>query len=222
MIRIPTALSTTRLSTTRIVGGILAVVVVLGVASACGGGSSSGTSANAATTLTAALKLQQEGKYSDAAQLYQQVIATQPGNLYAQYDLGVVRQATRDSVGALSAYGAALTINPKYVPALYNEATIYATTDPVLAISLYRQIVGLQPIAPTAYLNLGFLEIKHGAPKQGARDLATAVKQDSALLARVPKNLQALVTSLNSPAPTTTPSSQHTPKQSITPTTSSS
>jgi tetratricopeptide (TPR) repeat protein len=217
MIRIPIA----RLSTTRNVGGMLAIVVLLALATACGGGSS-GKSANAATTLTAALKLQQQGKYSDAAQLYQQVIATQPDNLYAQYDLGVVRQATSDSVGALSAYGAALTINPKYVPALYNEATIYATTDPVLAISLYRQIVALQPTAPTAYLNLGFLEIKHGAPKQGARDLATAVTQDSALLARVPKSLQSLVIALTSPKPTTTPSTHTTPKQSTTPTTSPS
>jgi tetratricopeptide (TPR) repeat protein len=222
MIRIPTAPSTTRLSTPRKVGGMLAVVVVLAVATACGGSSSGGKTANAATTLTAALKLQQQGKYSDAAQLYQQVIATQPDNLYAQYDLGVVRQATRDSVGALSAYGAALTINPKYVPALYNEATIYATTDPVLAISLYRQIVALQPNAPTAYLNLGFLEIKHGAPKRGARDLATAVTQDSSLLARVPKSLQPLVTALTSPKPTTSASTHSTPKQSTTPTTSPS
>ena len=71
-----------------------------------------------------------------------------------------------------------MTINPNYVPALYNEATIYATTDPVPAISLYRHIVKIQPTAPTAYLNLGFLEITHGEPKQGVKSLATAVKPD--------------------------------------------
>jgi tetratricopeptide (TPR) repeat protein len=190
-------------------------------AAGCGGGSS-GQSPNAATTLSAALKLQQQGKYDDAAQLYQQVIATQPNNLFAQYDLGVVRQATNNPVGALSAYGAALTINPKYVPALYNEATIYAVTDPVLAISLYREIVRLQPTAPTAYLNLGFLEIKHGAPKQGVSDLATAVKQDSSLLSRVPKNLQGVVAALNSPTPTNSATPQGSPKSTVTPTTSPS
>jgi tetratricopeptide (TPR) repeat protein len=150
------------------------VVGLVMVASACGGGSSASGAKNPDATFKAALQLQKQGKLSAAAQLYQQVITAEPNNVFARYDLGVVDQASNDPVGALQAYGEALTINPKYVPALYNEATIYATTDPISAISLYRQIVALQPTAPTAYLNLGLLEIKHGAPKQGVSDLTSS------------------------------------------------
>jgi tetratricopeptide (TPR) repeat protein len=199
----------------RIAGSTLAVIALLAVATACGG-SSSGAGANPALTLSAGLKLQAAGNFGQAAQLYQQVIAAQPKNAYAQYDLGVVDQATSNPVGALAAYGAALTINPKYVPALYNEATIYTVTDPVLAISLYRQIVVLQPIASTAYLNLGFLEIKNGEAKQGVHDLAVAIQQDSTLLARVPKHLQRLVSALAAPPASPSPTPTHTPSTSST------
>jgi tetratricopeptide (TPR) repeat protein len=203
----------------RAVGAALATITVIAVASGCGGGSS-GHTASPATTLEAGLKLQQQGKLSEAAQLYQQVITAQPNNVFAHYDLGVVEQASSNPIAALASYGSALTINPKYVPALYNQATIYAATDPALAISLYRQVVGLQPTAPTAYLNLGLLEIKHDAPKRGVADLAKAITQDPTLLARVPKNLQALVqrvagsstasTSTSSPPPASTPSASST------------
>lgn len=212
MSRTPTPSSTHRVLD---VCRALTVIALVAVASACGG-SSGGNTQNPAATLGAALKLQQQGNYGQAAQLYQQVIAAQPNNAYAHYDLGVVDQATSNPVAALAAYGAALTINPKYVPALFNEATIYTTTDPASAISLYRQIVVLQPIASTAYLNLGFLEIKHGAPKQGVSDLAKAIGQDSSLLSRVPKSMQAAVTALASgvkttPPPTTKPSGTTSP-----------
>jgi tetratricopeptide (TPR) repeat protein len=202
----------------------LIVLALVAVASACGGGSSSNGVKNPDATFKAALQLQKQGKLSAAAQLYQQVITAEPNNVFARYDLGVVDQASNDPVGALQAYGEALTINPKYVPALYNEATIYATTDPISAISLYRQIVALQPTAPTAYLNLGLLEIKHGAPKQGVSDLTTAVKQDGTLLATLPKHLQGLVSALASPAPPSTsptsPATKHSHGASSTSSTS--
>jgi tetratricopeptide (TPR) repeat protein len=194
----------------RAAGTMLATVAVVTVVSGCSG-SSGGHTASPAVTLAAGLKLQQQGKLSEAAQLYQQVIAAQPNNLYAHYDLGVVEQDSADPVAALAAYGSALTINPKYVPALYNQATIYATTDAVLAISLYRQIVVLQPTAPTAYLNLGLLEVKHDAPRRGVADLAKAITQDPTLLSRVPKHLQTLVQGVAGPASSTSPSTSTTP-----------
>jgi tetratricopeptide (TPR) repeat protein len=185
--------------------GLAAVIVTLLIgASACGGSSSGGSSADPGVTLKAAVKLQDVGNVTAAKQLYLQVIKTQPSNYFAQYDLGVIAQNTGDSPGALSYYGAALTANPKYVPALYNEATIYAITDPVLAISIYRQVISLQPNAPTASLNLGLLEIKHNAPKRGVKDLAQAVADDSALLAQVPKHLRQLVQAVGASAPSTT------------------
>lgn len=200
----PAAAATFRCIVYAVLAGAIATVV-----GACGGASSGGAkNAGPGATLAAALQLQQQGKLNEAKQLYLQVIKAQPKNYYAQYDLGVIAQTAGDNGGALSYYGAALTANPKYVPALYNEATIYATSDPTLAISTYRQVIALQPVAPTAELNLGLLEVKHGAPHKGVNDLAVAITQDPSLLAKVPKHLRTLVQTVassatSSPSPST-------------------
>jgi Tfp pilus assembly protein PilF len=181
---------------------VLALVTVLG---GCGGSSSGGDAKTAtpAANLAAAIQLQQQGKLGEAKDLYEKVVQAQPGNYYAQYDLGVIAQHDGDTSEALSDYGAALTANPKYVPALYNEATIYGVTDPALAISIYRHVIALQPVAATAELNLGLLEVKNGQPKQGVRDLALAVSEDGSLVSLIPANLRALVRAVR---PASTPS----------------
>lgn len=193
--------------------GVAVAAVVLSIATACGGGGSD-KPPPAAVTLATALKLQQAGQLNQAKQLYEQVVKVQPKNVFAQYDLGVIAQQQGDNATALADYGAALAANPRYVPALYNQATIYGATDPPLAISTYRHIIVLQPVAPTALLNLGLLEVKQGEPKRGVDDLASAVAQDGTLLAQIPKHLQALVsavaptsTSTSSPPPTSTTTS---------------
>ncbi len=201
----------TRRSALRSAGWSLAVVAILAVATACGSGSSGGHKASPGTTLNAAIALEKKGDTSQAKQLFLQVIKAQPNNFYAQYDLGVIAQNAGDNPGALAYYGAALTANPKYVPALYNEATIYATSDPTLAISTYRQVIVLQPNAPTASLNLGLLEVKHGAPKRGVKDMALAVREDPTLLTQIPKHLRTLVKAVENPASTPTKSSTPNP-----------
>jgi len=192
---------------------------LVAVASGCGSSSSGGQKASPGNLLAAALQLQQQGKLNAAKQLYEQVVQAQPDNYYAHYDLGVIAQQAGDDTGALADYGAALTANPKYVPALYNEATIYAKTDPALAITTYRQVLAIQPVAPTAALNLGLLEFAHGQRQQGLHDLGIAITQDSSLLAQIPKHLQHLVQAATSSS-TSSPSSGAT--TSSTPTTSPS
>ncbi len=187
------------------------------LASGCGGNSSGGQKASPGNLLAAAIQLQQQGKLNAAKQLYEQVVQAQPDNYYAHYDLGVIAQQAGDDTGALADYGAALTANPKYVPALYNEATIYAKSDPALAISTYRQVLALQPVAPTAALNLGLLEFAHGQRQQGLHDLGIAVSQDSSLLAQIPKHLQHLVqnaTASNSSSPSSGATTSSTPTTS--------
>lgn len=194
---------------------VVAAVVLGAGLSACGGGSSGGKNVSPANTLAAAIQLQQQGKLDQAKQLYEQVVKAEPKNYYAQYDLGVIAQNSGDNQGALADYGAALTANPKYVPALYNEATIYAASDPTLAISTYRQVIALQPVAPTAELNLGLLEVKNGEPKKGVKDLSIAITQDASLVAKVPKHLrtlvQAVASSASSPGTSSPSSTSSTP-----------
>lgn len=164
---------------------ILATLTVTG----CGSGSSGGKAADPGTTFSAALKEQQAGDLDAAKRLYEQVVAKQPNNFLAYYDLGVIAQTQHDNQTALTDYGKALAANPHYVPALFNEATIFGTTNKPLAIATYRQIVKLQPVASTAYLNLGLLEATVGQTKAANRDLTIALHQDPKLAGQLPKKV---------------------------------
>jgi Tfp pilus assembly protein PilF len=169
----------------------LAALVASGCVAMAACGGSDGNSQ--ASTLAAALQLQHQGQLAAAKQLYQHVIAAQPSNYVAHYDLGVIAQQQGDDSTALAEYGAALTAHPNYVPALYNQATIYQRTDPATAIDIYRRIIALQPHAPSAYFNLGLLETRSGSVQRGIQDLAQAVSQQSDLLGRVPKRFRTVV-----------------------------
>lgn len=182
--------------------------MLLGALTACGG-SSGGKPADANTLLQAGIKEQQKGDSNAARQLFEQVLAKQPNNFYAHYNLGVLDQQAKDNASALREYGTALTINPSYVPAMFNEATIFASTDPALAIATYRRVVALQPKAPTAYLNLGLLEAAHGELAQGIRDLNTALHQDPTLGPQVPPALLKKVGAYANSHATTTPTPTH-------------
>ena len=189
--------------------GLVGAIVLAGTLTACGGGSSGGKKADANTLLAAGIKLQQQGDANGARSLFEQVLAKAPNNFYAHYNLGVLDQQAKDNPSALREYGAALTINPNYVPAMFNEATIFALSDPTLAITTYRRVIALQPHAPTAYLNLGLLEYAHGEQAQGIRDLNTALHQDPSLGPQVPpavlKKVGAYANSTSaSPSPTHT------------------
>jgi tetratricopeptide (TPR) repeat protein len=182
------------------------VVALLALLTACGGSSDASKPADANTLLAAGIKAQQQGNANAARQLFEQVLAKQPNNFYAHYNLGVLDQQAKDDAAALREYGAALTINPRYVPAMFNEATIFATTDPNLAITTYRRVVALQPKAPTAYLNLGLLEAAHGELAQGIKDLNIALHQDPTLGNQVPPGLLKKVGAYANATPSPSPS----------------
>ena len=55
---------------------------------------------------------------------FQDVLAVDPSNVYANYDLGVIAQSNGDSPEAISYYNKALAANTTYTPAMYNEAIL--------------------------------------------------------------------------------------------------
>ncbi len=167
---------------------VLAVFAVLMLAG-CGGTSSH---ASYATLVDEGMKLLQRGDPKGAVQRFQQAVARNSASPVAYYDLGVAYQRQGNVQQARRAYGLAIHNDPGYVPALYNQAGLYADTFPPLAIFYYRRIIHIKPNSPTAYLNLGLLEA--GWPplrKQAVRDLAQAVKLDPSLRTAVPASLRA-------------------------------
>lgn len=157
------------------------------------------------TLLKAAVAAQTKGEDDAAIGLFREVLEKQPGNVIAHYNLGVIFQKRNFIDDALREYGAALTSNPKYVPALFNSATIYGNTDPALAITTYRKVIALQPKAPTAYLNLGLLELGSGLREQGLKDLTTALRQDPTLIDRLTPQVKKQIGEANKPKPSPSP-----------------
>jgi tetratricopeptide (TPR) repeat protein len=156
---------------------------------ACGG---SGSNASYGTLVAQGVKLLHQGKTDAAFQRFQQAVKRDTTSPVAHYDLGVIYQQRGQIERAKREYGLAIHYDPGYVPALYNEAGLYANTFPPLAIFYYRRIIHIQPNSPTAYLNLGLVEA--GRPqlrKRALHDLAAAVKLDPSLRAAVPASLRA-------------------------------
>jgi tetratricopeptide (TPR) repeat protein len=174
---------------------LLALGVVGSILSACGGGgqSETGTSPRASysTLLGAGGALLRQGNVAAAEQLYHQAIAKRPGDPTGHYDLGVAYQAGRDLRDAQIEYQRALARSPHYVPALFNDATLVAPRNPLLAMFYYRVVIHTQPNSPTALLNLGLLESRSpGLRTRSLIDLGAAVRLDRRLLRSIPQPLR--------------------------------
>jgi Tfp pilus assembly protein PilF len=166
-------------------------VLLLGVAGGAGCSSSSHKSGSPSTTTDGADKptsgtnnaaavqtLLQEGirqaetnMLDQATTTFNNVLVLSPNNVYALYNLGVIAQDQNNDVAALSYYNKALSFDGTYTPAMYNKAIILESTDPSEALSLYKQIVIINPSASTAYLRMAFIYAK-----QGQTALATAAR----------------------------------------------
>ncbi len=168
---------------------LLAGALTAGLATftACGGpgAAATATTSSAGQMLSLALRDIRATDYTTARAELNKVLKQDHSSYLAYYDLGVIDQTLGKDQGALAEYAQALAIDDKFVPALYNEAVITSSSSPGVAMTLYQAIIRLQPMAPTAYLNLGILEIRAGQVKQGENDLRVAEQQDPGLAANV-------------------------------------
>jgi tetratricopeptide (TPR) repeat protein len=140
------------------------------------------TDSNQATSLlSSGLSQMEKKKWSAATTSFQKVLAVSPGNLYADYDLGVIAQSTGHSDEAISYYNKALAVNAAYNPALYNEAILLESSQPQQAIVMYQKVVKNDPKAATAYLRLAAVQDEQGDSKDAKANDAKAVKLDPAL-----------------------------------------
>lgn len=160
------------------------------------------------TLVAAGLEAVAEGNDQAALSAFQFAVVKDPGNFLAQYNVGALLQKQGDNVGALESYKSALAAKADYVPALYNEATIFGLTNPALAVATYTKVIALQPIAPTAYLNLGLLEAAMNKDAAARKHFEIAVMQDGTLVKAIPKDVFTRKTAVT-PAPR--PSSSRTP-----------
>jgi tetratricopeptide (TPR) repeat protein len=113
--------------------------------------------------------------WAGATTTFQDVLAINPGNVYALYNLGVINQTKGNSIAAIGFYKRTLTVSKNYTPAMYNMAILLEKSDPQQALSLYRQIVVINPQASTAYLRMAFVQAELG------NHIAAQVSYDKAI-----------------------------------------
>lgn len=139
-----------------------------------------------AALLQQGLDAQAAGRLDQARRLYLEVLAKDPANTVAHYDLGVIHQQEGAAKEAENDYEQALATDAGFRPALFNLAVLVTPTDPARAIALYRRLLAIEPNDANVLLNLGLLLVQAGRADEGRADLAAAVRINPSLASRVP------------------------------------
>jgi tetratricopeptide (TPR) repeat protein len=116
-----------------------------------------------------------------ATTTFQKVLAINPTNVYADYDLGWIAQSRGNSNEAISYYTKCLAANAAYTPAMYNEAILLESSHPQQAIAMYQKIVSVDPKASSAYLRMALVQAELGDTAAAKANDAKAVSIDPAL-----------------------------------------
>jgi Tfp pilus assembly protein PilF len=164
-----------------------ALVAVIATLAACGLSTPPQSQAQIATNdVSAGLAAQAAGNLSGAMTDYKNAISHDAHNKYAYFDLGDVEQLMGQAAAAEQNYRATLQLDPNFGRALYNLAILRTVPSPAEAEELYRHVISLQPINPSAHLNLGFLLRSERRIAEGNAELTIAVSQDPSVASRIP------------------------------------
>ncbi len=130
----------------------------------------------AETLVVEGARLDQEGKFAEAADRFKSAVVLDPRNLRAQYDLGIALDNARDYRGAAEAYERALALDPKLSLAQRHlgEARL-ALGDRAAARKALEAATTLDPHDVPAWIDLGLVEVQDGHPEQAVRRLEKAL-----------------------------------------------
>ena len=159
--------------------GELAASVSAGTSASVNAGHSDVT--RVAALLQVGIQRANQKDWAGATTTFQDVLAINPGNVYALYNLGVIDQTAGNAPEAIGYYKMAIRVSPKYTPAMYNMAILLERPDPQQALNLYQQIVGINPQASTAYLRMAFVQAGLGDHSAAQVSYAKAIAIDPSL-----------------------------------------
>ena len=146
-----------------------------------GGAASSTSVSQVSSLLKTGISQADDKNWSAAEATFERVLSAEPGNVYANYNLGVIYQTTGNANEAIAYYDAALAANATYTPAMYNEAILLESTQPTEAIAVYEKIVSLNPKAATAYLRMSLVQAQQGDASAADANYAKAIKLQPSL-----------------------------------------
>jgi len=105
-----------------------------------------------------ALALHQQGKFQDAAKLYQRVLQQQPKHFDALHLLGVIAYQTNNFPVAAQLIDSAIAINNRSASAFNNKGLVQQELQNyAVALDAFEQAIRLKPDYPQAYFNLANL-----------------------------------------------------------------
>jgi tetratricopeptide (TPR) repeat protein len=169
---------------------VVAAIAVIG----CGGGTnprsssqsssssaSSSPASSAAALINTGIAQANAKQYQQAETTFRDVLVVSPSNKYAWYNLGLIAQVQNQSSPAIADYSKAVSIDPKYTPAMYNKAILLERTNPHSALALYQQITSINPKAATAYLRESFVYDRLHDQSKAKKTRAQALALDSSL-----------------------------------------
>jgi tetratricopeptide (TPR) repeat protein len=120
-------------------------------------------------------------QYPQAETTFRDVLVLSPNNKFAWYNLGLIAQEENHASESVADYSRAVSIDPKYTPAMYNKAILLEHTDVHSALALYQQITAINPKAATAYLRESFVYDRLGDKSQAKQARARALALDPSL-----------------------------------------
>ncbi|MQS36005.1 tetratricopeptide repeat protein [Streptomyces katsurahamanus] len=132
-----------------------------------------------------------QARYQDipnAKATFKRVLALDPKNKLAWYNLGVLAQNEGHRADAHKSYDAALKTDPSYTSALFNKALLLKTDDPDKALTLLRRAVAADPKAATAFFHIGETLARKGRDEQARDAYRQAVELNSSLRSQVPES----------------------------------
>lgn len=108
--------------------------------------------------LQSANRLKNEGRYQEAVQVLQAVIASDPDCAPAYNNLGAIYYLCKDYYLAANAYQSALDVRPDYIDAYYNLGlACIKCNDYEQALSVFKSLLKLKPDHMGAHFQLGSL-----------------------------------------------------------------
>jgi Tfp pilus assembly protein PilF len=154
----------------------------------CSDSSPAGSSAVTPEIATTAATLVNEGLAqmasgdSAAAELtFRKVLALEPDNVYAHYNLGFIAQTNGDDRAARDAYELALASDDAFGPALYNLGILMERKDLDTAVDLYRRAIVADDSFAPAFMRLGFALVHQGLDEEGSGYLEQGIALDPAM-----------------------------------------
>jgi tetratricopeptide (TPR) repeat protein len=171
----------------------LLLPAVLALAVACSPGGSSAPAGQATATDAAAdalakgIAAHNAGKPEEAKKYYFTVLANDPKNKFAYYNLGQIARLSDRFPVAEGYYRSALEIDPNYGPALFGLGAVRQALNFLPeAIDFYRKDIAVEPNNAAAHYNLGILLRITGKVAEGEAEIAKGIQLDPKLPAPGP------------------------------------